>query len=657
MLAFIIVGLVTGSIYGLAGVGLVLTYRTTGILNFAHGAVGAAAAYLFFDLHFDRGMPWPLALVIAVGIFGPIVGFLLERVTRSLGRAPVATLIVATIGLLIATQGVLYVIYGDEFQRFPQFLPTESVNVSGVDVTAAQMITFSVAVALTVGLSVFLKVTRVGLSMRAVVHSPELLDVTGTPPAPVRILAWCIGCTLAALSGVLVAPTIALDAFLLSLLVVQAFGAVAIGRFTSLPLTFLGGLAIGVAASLTTKFLGDKPPFNGLASSVPFIVLIVVLLVVSPKRFPVPLGRIGGMSAKARPSILPRWARPVPPLAAVVVLIAIPFQVGSRLPVFTNALTFVILFLSLALLLNTSGQISLCHAAFVAIGGSTFCHLTTNGTPWLLSLLLAGAVVVPVGALLSLPAIRLSGLYLALATFGFGILMQQVVYNSKFMFGQTPTLNATRPNFLGIDGSDPETFYFVVLTMVGISAAILTAARRARLGRLLGAMSDSTTALITHGLTVNVTKLLVFCISAFFAGIAGALFASGTGTISRDVGFGPIQSLTWLAVLAICGGRLVASSIAAAAVLVLTPSYFSELSSSYQLLLFGTGAAVVSLLLRSGIDWSGKFTGFADRTQERWNRHPLRAHRQSRNLGSVESVGTGTTADPTELILTGGSNR
>ena len=98
MLAFIIIGLVTGSIYGLAGVGLVLTYRTTGILNFAHGAIGAAAAYLFYDLYMVRDVPWPLAAVIAIGIFGPAVGLVIERVTRGLGRAPVSTVIVATIG-------------------------------------------------------------------------------------------------------------------------------------------------------------------------------------------------------------------------------------------------------------------------------------------------------------------------------------------------------------------------------------------------------------------------------------------------------------------------------------------------------------------------------------------------------------------------------
>lgn len=641
MLAFIIVGLVTGSIYGLAGVGLVLTYRTTGILNFAHGAIGAAAAYLFYDLYINKDAPWPLAALIAIGLFGPLVGVVIERITRGLDRAPVATVIVATIGLLIGTQGLLYVVFGNDFRRFPQVLPQDYVTLSGVQVTYAQMITVAITVVITLALSLFLRWSRAGRSMRAVVHSPELLDLTGTAPAPVRIMAWCIGCTMAALSGVLIAPTITLDAALLSLLVVQAFGAVAIGRFSSLWLTYLGGLAIGVTASLLTKYFGDKQALNGLPSAVPFIVLIAVLLIVPARKLPVPLGRIGGNIPRRSARQLPAPLRAAVLAGGLGVLVLIPFTAGPRLPVYTNALVFVILFLSLGLLLNTSGQISLCHAAFVAIGASTFSHLTVDqGLPWLAALIGAGLVVVPVGALLSLPAIRLSGLYLALATFGFGILMQQVVYNTSAMFGNRPFLEAPRPGFAGLNGASDRTFYFLVLTLVLISAVALSAVGRARLGRLLRAMSDSPVGLITNGLSVNISKILVFCLSAFFAGLAGALFISLSGTASRDVGFGPIQSLTWLAVLAICGGGLVSSSFLAATLLVIVPSYFTEISQEYQLLIFGASATVVSLLMRSGIDWSAIFARLAKASDERWRRYPLRPGRATKAAPLAGSLAT-----------------
>lgn len=622
MLPFIVVGLVTGSIYGLAGVGLVLTYRTTGILNLAHGAIGAASAYLFYDLWQTRGLPWPVAGLISVLLFGVIAGFVIERATRALGSAPVATIIVATIGLLLATQGLLYVIFGDDFRRFPQFLPTDGKTISDVQVSYAQMITVATTIVLTAGLTLFLRRSRMGASMRAVVHSPELLDITGTNPVPVRITAWCIGCTMAALSGVLIAPTISLDASLLSLLVVTALGAVALGRFDNLWLTYLGGLAVGVGASLCTKYLGSHPPFNGLAGSVPFLVLIAVLLLVKGSKLPVPLGRIGGSGGGSN---LPGPARAVGFLALGVALVVIPFVTGPRLPTYTNALAFVVLFMSLALLLNTSGQISLAHASFAAIGASTFSHLTDGqGLPWFVALIGAGLVVVPVGALLSLPAIRLSGLYLALATFGFGILMQQVVYATFLMFGDKAFLIAPRPHAVGLDGTSDRTFYFVTLGIAVGSALVLTAIARARLGRLLLAMSDSQLGLVTLGVSVNVSKAIVFCVSAFFAGIAGALFIAQTGTASRDVGFGPQQSLTWLAVLAICGSGLVGSSVLAATLLVIVPSYLTSVSQSAQLLIYGTGAIVVALTFRSGIDYDRIFGGLAAKSTERRVRHPLR---------------------------------
>jgi branched-subunit amino acid ABC-type transport system permease component len=623
MLPFIVVGLVTGSIYGLAGVGLVLTFRTTGILNFAHGAVGAASAYLFYELWITHGVPWPIAGLVAVLLFGTIAGVLIESATRHLSAAPVSTVIVATIGLLLATQGLLYVVFGDSFKRFPQFLPTEHVTISDVQVTYAQMITVATTVVITGALTWFLRRSRLGVSMRAVVHSAELLDVVGTNPVPIRVAAWCVGCTMAALSGVLIAPTISLDASLLSLLVVTALGAVAIGRFDNLWLTYLGGLAVGVGASLCTKYLGAHPPFNGLAGSVPFLVLIVVLLAVKGPRLPVPLGRIGGTGGGG--SALPLPVRALTGSVSVGALFVVPFVVGPRLPIYTNALAFAILFMSLALLLNTSGQISLAHSSFAAIGASTFSHLTVgHGVPWFLALLGAGLVVVPVGALLSLPAIRLSGLYLALATFGFGILMQQVVYATSLMFGDEPFLTAPRPHAAGLDGSSDRTFYFVVLAIAAASALLLTALGRARLGRLLRALGDSPVGLITNGLSVNVSRVIVFCVSAFFAGIAGALFIAQTGTASRDVGFGPQQSLSWLAVLAICGSGVVGSSALAATLLVILPAYLTSISQNYQLIIYGAGAIAVALLFRSGIDHGRTFGGLAAKSEERRRRHPLR---------------------------------
>src|SRR5207249_3925786 len=152
------------------------------------------------------------------------------------------------------------------------------VTVAGTNVQWSDIVTFAFALAVTAGLSLFFRLSRRGVAMRAVVDNPELLDVAGTSPAATRRLAWMIGVTLAAASGVLFAPLLPLDPLQLTLLVVAAFGAAAIGAFASLPLTLLGGLLIGVLASLCTKWFATGL-LAGLPPSLPFVVLFVVLLV------------------------------------------------------------------------------------------------------------------------------------------------------------------------------------------------------------------------------------------------------------------------------------------------------------------------------------------------------------------------------------------
>ncbi|MGQ0629631.1 MAG: branched-chain amino acid ABC transporter permease [Sporichthyaceae bacterium] len=252
---FLVFGLVIGSIYGLAAMGLVLTYRTSGIFNFGHGAVGAGAAYVFYELRQQQGVPWPIAALIAIVGFGVLIGFFLERMARGLARVPVSYQIVGTIGLLLLIRAAVTAIYGADFRLFDPFLSQdEAFNVSGVSVTNDSLITFVAVSLAAVGLYLLVERSRLGTTMRAVVDDPALLDTTGVAPTRVRRQAWLIGSCFASASGVLLAAQQQqLDVTLLSLLVVQAFGAAAIGAFRSLPLAYAGGLAIGVAQKIVSK--------------------------------------------------------------------------------------------------------------------------------------------------------------------------------------------------------------------------------------------------------------------------------------------------------------------------------------------------------------------------------------------------------------------
>jgi branched-subunit amino acid ABC-type transport system permease component len=638
LLPFLITGIVTGSLYGLAGVGLVLTYRTSGVFNFGHGAIAAGAAYLFFTLHFEHGVSWPLAAVLTVGVFAVVIGWIMERITRRLGDAPEAIVIVTTVGILLGVEGYLFLQFGDVTRSFPDFLPTSGFTLSGVNISWAQTISVIVATTSVIGLYLYLQRSRMGVAMRAVVDDPTLVALSGDNLMRVRRVSWAVGSAFAALSGILLAPTLGLDVNLLTFLVVQAFGAAAIGLFRSLPTTYLGGMAVGLCASLATKFF-TRAPFSGVPPAVPFLILLAVLLAVPvsklPRRPTNLRSLVGNAPAPSRSQAAALAA------GGLLLLLVVPAFVGTYLPAWTAGLVYIIVFASLGLLVWTSGQISLCHAAFLAVGATTMAHLTTNhGVPWGVALVLAGLVTMPIGALVAVPAIRLPGLYLALATVGFGILMQDVAYPSGLMFGAELSVSAARPSLGFVDGTSDTTFYYIVLA-VSLSCLVAVALiARSRLGRLLRAMAETPTMLATHGLGVNMTRLIVFCVSAFFAGVAGALLVTQFGATS-GVAFGPIQSLTYVAVLAICGTRLLRSSILAATFVAVVPAYLTEFGVDRQLLGFGVIAVIAGVVIASRTEMAAAVARRAAASEGRVAGAPPRrpaAARRSRTTGQLNAA-------------------
>jgi ABC-type branched-subunit amino acid transport system permease subunit len=278
------------------------------------------------------------------------------------------------------------------------------------------------------------------------------------------------------------------------------------------------------------------------------------------------------------PLALPRALNARLVLAAIAVLVAVPHVVDTRVPVYTLGAVFVVVYASLYLLVEVSNQVSLCQVTFVAIGATTFSHVTGDGAPWLVGVLAAAAVALPIGAFVAIPAIRLSGLFLALATLGFGILVEQLFYNRSIMFGALGQREGRRPAAFDLD-SDTGYFYLcAAFAVAAIGAVVLI--RRSRLGRLLDALADSPLALATHGASINITRVLVFCISAAIAAVGGALLVGVTGSVSSSganaAALVSFNSLLWLAVLAFVGRSPVVAPVLAAAVLIVLPSYFTD---------------------------------------------------------------------------------
>ena len=583
---FIVFGLITGSIYGLTAMGLVLTYKTSGVFNFGHGAVCAAAAYAFYDLRERQGLPWLWAVLIVAVVFGPLAGLILERLAVVLAPVSTAYRIVGTVGLLVAIRALIGLRYGER-RPVVRHVPVPGQGVHGLlrrdhrrarDHVQSRPGRCGGAVPV---LPVLPAGHRDARRRRRPAAAVDDRDRAGR----VRRAAWMIGSSFAAVSGILFASNQAqLDINVLTLLVVQAFGAATIARFQSLPMAFVGGLAVGVLQKVVGKLAGSHEQLQGLDLTVPFLVLFIGLLVI-PRAQLVEVGRL----VRARPpaaSVLDPRVRAAILVAFLGLLLALPHMVSARLPGYNVALTQVLLFVSLHLLVRTSGQISLCHFGFAAVGAAGFGHMLGHGVPFFLALLIGGLACLPLALIVAVPAIRLSGLYLALATLGFGIVLTQFAYAKSYMFGNGQLLTRRPSGFAG----DKEYYYLLLGFAIAAVLAVL-AVERARLGRLLRAMSDSPTALTTPG------HLGRRCPASSCSASPGSSPASAAGSTPRcsaavnQDAFNYVQSLLALAVLAIAGSRTITAAFVAPFLLYVIPLYFTDEDfNRYLQLGFGLGA-------------------------------------------------------------------
>ncbi len=564
LLSNTILGLVTAAIFALAASGLVLTYTTTGIFNFAHGAIGMLGAFTYWQLHVGWGWPIPLALAGVLLVAAPALGLLIERaIIRGLHDAPETIRIVVTVSLLVAILGLgLWIWSPQEVHRIPLLFPGERVTLFDVNVTLHSVSAFLVAVAAAVGLRLLLYRTRIGLDMRATVDSRQLAMLHGARPHRSAALAWAIGCSLAALAGILIGPLGGqLSHTNLTLLIVSAYAAAMIGRLRSLPLTFAGAVFLGLADSYAIGYL---PTGNAYLTTfrfvIPVVVLFVVLLVLPNPQLPT---RAASASREEVP--LPSW-RTAAITAAVVVAVA---AVLAGLLGDADALRVTRMFgvaliaLSLVPLTGFGGQVSLCQMSFAAIGALVMAHHGQGGDP--LALLLAALACAVVGALVALPALRLSGLYLALATAAFAVFLDRWVFLlPSFELGpwaiklfEGGVVSVAPVDIPGIDTTDRQTQLVVLAVAAALGYLLVVAIRRSRFGQRLLAMKDSPAACATLGLDITRVKLAVFSLSAAMAGVGGALYAGTLGSVSPER-FSLFESLPLL-LLTVVGGIATAS--------------------------------------------------------------------------------------------------
>lgn len=588
--SYTITGLFFGAAYAIAASGLVLTYTTTRVFNLAHGATSMVMAYVFWQLHVKSGLPTWLAVGLVLLVIAPLYGIALERlVMRRVSDAPVSVMLVMTLGLFLFLIGLAQQIWPADTPRYvTQFFGYDSFPVLGVQMYYHYLITIVVSAVVAAALYFLLNRSRIGTAMRAAVDNRELLELFGAGANRVSMLSWAIGSALAALAGVLLVARTGLDYYGLTFLVINAFAAAMVGRLRSLPLTYFGAIVLGLAIGYSQYVHGSQLLETGLQFALPTLMLFLVLIFVPEVRLRV--GQVKGILAANVPS-----GRRALAWAAVLVLASIAvLQVLSPTHKlnYGDAVIFAITMLSLVLLTGYGGFVSLSQFTFVGVGAAVVCKLNTSSP---LAVLLAIVITAAVGALVALPVLRLTGLYLALATLAFGQLMDYLVFNANFMFGFGGTLKAKRVSLFGYDFNDTGTYVFLMVAVFVLLGIGLLAVRRGPIGRLLIALRDSPAACATLGLNQRWLRVAVFSVSAGVAGLAGALYAGLHGFAGPST-FQELQSLPLLLAAVVAGATTVSGAFAGGILLMLLPvlAGTSQALSGLEFLVLGGGAILLA---------------------------------------------------------------
>lgn len=565
---FTILGLVLGSVYAIAASGLVLTYNTSGIFNFAHGAQAMLGAFLYWQFRYGWDLPTPLALLLTIGVAGPLMGLLLYAlIMRGLRDTAEVTKIVVTVSILLGGVSLSHWFWHPEEPRTVEmFFGDESrFSFFGATVHMHEVICLVAAVLIAVGLRFLFTRTRLGVSMRGVVDDPDLLRLNGHNPERIGAFSWALGSTLAVVAGILITPISGgtLEANLLTLLVIDAFAAAMFGRLRSIPRTFVGAIVLGLAGTYVLGYFPSEWTWtSNLRVSLPMIALFVVLIVL-------PQDRLRGAAVRTRERYtVPTVRKAVAWGAALLVIVYMIrlLMVESAITTLTLGMSFAIIALSLTLLTGYAGEMNLAVVSFGAISTIVAYHFGTSGSGLATRLTLWGLIIgtlvaAVIGGLVALPALRLRGLYLALATMAFGVFLSNMVlrdttehelFGVKFSLFTGGSLSIPPLKVGPLDLSNQTAFLMTVTAIFTILAIGVVALRNSGYGRRLAAMKDSPAAAAMLGQNLVKLKLSVFMLSAGIAGLGGILMSSAIGAVSNE-NFSIMISLTVLMLTVVAG--------------------------------------------------------------------------------------------------------
>lgn len=623
---FLVVGVALGGIYAITAGGLVVTYATTGIFNFAHAAIGCFLAFFYWQVTVQWHVPTLLGIFITLGIVAPLIGIGLDRlIMRRLRDAALVVQLMVTVGLMLTFMGITLTVWSPKTGRTLDhfYQQSKGIELGSVVATWHRIITVIIALVVAVALRWLLYRTRLGISMRAVVDSRSLAGLTGAKPSIISGASWALGCMTAGLAGILIAPETGLVVENLALIIIVAAAAAAIAQLKSIPMAFAGGLIIGLATSFSTTFLSFGTDWNYAGEAIPCVILFIALLFLPQARLETGKVRL----TKRTERLTKPWEAG---LGGVVLIVIVGAWANGWIPWFTGTtfgersavwlgrgagfLVFGLIMLSLVPLIGWAGQVSFANFAIAGIGAVLFSHFGgQNGDP--IGIVLVMLVCAPLGLAIALPALRLKGLYLALATMAFAEFTDKVIIRHPSMLNPSNSGVLYKPlKILGFsistDTMDRKAFVMFLIITFALLFFMLEMLRRSRWARRWIAMSDSPAASATIGVNLTTTKMVVFMLSGAIAGFAGCMLGLQTGALRVD-SFPMFVGLPIVLLLAAQGVRYPIAAFMGAIGLASFPA-ISELFGNpnwlTQLALIGPGIAAIVMAYRpeGGVFYAGR---------------------------------------------------
>ncbi|HWM22596.1 MAG TPA: branched-chain amino acid ABC transporter permease/ATP-binding protein [Ilumatobacteraceae bacterium] len=610
----VILGLITGLTYSLIAVGLTLVYRTTRVLNFSAGEMGALPAVLIPVLVISNGWPYWLALPLALAGSMLLGGMVEAFVIRPMSRGPRLTMLVATIGLAQAFFGInLLIPRGGDLtgKAFP--VPFDwRLTIGSLVLGPGQLLILVAAPACIIALSLYLERSPLGKASRASAENSNAARLAGVPIGRVSFNIWAIAGLFAGIGAVLAGATrpLTLSVALGPALLLRALGAAMVGGLRSIWGAFAGGIGIGIVEALIIW----NYPVGGVLEVV-LAGLILASMLVRPA-----LGRasrrtdeVGWTFTTAIRPLVPDLARKtkvriarglaLAVVLALAVLAPLSVRPSSQVTLTTIVLT-ALMGLSLVVLTGYAGHVSLGQYAFVGIGAAVGGRLYQAGVPHLFG----AAIVVVIGAVIAtvigLPALRMGGLFLSVATLGFALATSSWLFFQDWLVHESPTTGTSmqlpRPEFLGVDFNEEAPYYWLCLAVLVLVSVMVYRLRRSGPGRAMIAVRDNERSAASLSLSPRRVKLTAFAVSGAIASLAGFLYGGLLINFSNSPGstFGPAQSLALVVTVVFGGITSITGAVLGSLWIIGIPRLLGD---EYALLSSGFAVVLVLLLLPGGL--------------------------------------------------------